>query len=231
MIKSALQPLTGNSQLREKLIEVRRSYEQVIDTATKDHVLSGHFSKDAADRARNTVESFRKFIEEKRDEITAIQVLYSQPYGGGLTYGDIRELANAIARPPHAWTPEDLWQAYATLDASKVRGAGHRVNTDLVSLVRYAVGLTDELVAFPDLVNERFEGWLQQQDNAGQTFTEEQADYLRLIKDQLTTSLTVERRDLQDIPFSNHGGLGRAIHLFGSNLDTLLTELTQELVA
>ena len=32
MTKEAVQPLAGNAQLREKLIEVRRSYEQIIDT-------------------------------------------------------------------------------------------------------------------------------------------------------------------------------------------------------
>ena len=48
-------------------------------------------------------------------------MLYSQPYGGGLTYADIKELAQAIGRPPHRWTViEALWQAYETLDASKV---------------------------------------------------------------------------------------------------------------
>ena len=163
----------------------------MIDTASADKVISGEFSVDATDRARRQVESFRKFIEEHRDQITALQVLYDQPRGSGLTYGDIRELANAIARPPHRWSTEDLWAAYETLDASKVHGSGHRVNTDLVSLVRYAIGLTDELVAYPDLVNERFEAWLQQQENAGRELSDDQLTYLRLIRDHLATSLTV----------------------------------------
>ena len=75
-----------------------------MDTASKDKVISGEYSKDAADRARAQTESFRQFIEDNKDEITALQVLYSQPYGGGLTYTDIRELAEAIGRPPHRWT-------------------------------------------------------------------------------------------------------------------------------
>ena len=96
MIGAAVQPLAGNPQLREKLIEVRRSYEQIIDTATQDQVLSAEFSRDATDRARATVASFRKFIEDNREEINALDVLYRQPYQARLTYGDIRELANAI---------------------------------------------------------------------------------------------------------------------------------------
>ncbi len=231
IVREALQPLAGNPQLREKLIEVRRSYEQMIDSASADTVISEGFSVDAADRARRQVESFRKFIDENRDQITALQVLYDQPRGSGLTYGDIRELANAIARPPHRWSTEDLWAAYETLDASKVRGSGHRVNTDLVSLVRYAIGLTDELVAYPDLVNERFDAWLQQQRNAGWQLSDNQITYLRLIRDHLATSLTIAPRNLQGPPFSTHGGLGRARQLFGTELTPLLNELTEGLVA
>ena len=231
LITEAVQPIAGNAQLREKLIDVRRSYEQVMDTASKDKVISGEYSKDAADRARAQTESFRQFIEDHKDEITALQVLYSQPYGGGLTYTDIKELARAIGRPPHRWTTEALWQAYETLDASKVRGSGHRVSTDLVSLVRHTLGHTDELIAYPDLVNERFEAWLRQQQTLGPHITDEQTAYLHLIKEHIAASLTVAPADLQNPPFSTHGGLGKARQLFGNDLNPLLEELTLALAA
>ena len=231
MIREALKPLAGNSALREKLIDVRRSYEQVIDTASKDQVISGEFSREAADRAHAQVESWRKFIDDNRDEITALEMLYSQPYGGGLSYSDIKELASAIKRPPHGWTPAALWEAYETLDASKVRGSGHRVSTDLVSLVRYALGEADELVAFPELVNDRFKAWLLQQSNAGRSFSQEQVAYLELIKDRIATNLGIARSDLAELPFSTHGGPGKARQLFGNELDALLDELTLALAA
>ena len=231
LVTEALQPIAGNPKLREKLMEIRRSYEQVIDAASADRLISGEFSADATDRARGVIASFAQFIEDNRDEITALQILYDRPYGGGLTYADIRELANAIRRPPRQWTPKTLWTAYETLDASKVRGSGHRVNTDLVSLVRYTLGDADELVAYPDLVNERFDTWLHQQHPAGRAFTEDQIAYLRLIKDHIAASLAVTPRDLTEAPFSEHGGLGRARQLFGTDLDPLLDELTQTLAA
>ncbi len=231
LIAAAVQPIAGNAELREKLIDVRRSYEQAIDEASKDKVISGEYSKDATDRARSQTESFRQFIEDNKDEITALQILYSQPYSGGLTYTDIKELAQAIGRPPHRWTPEALWKAYETLDASKVKGSGHRVNTDLVSLVRHALGHTDELVAYPDLVDQRFESWLHEQQTLGRNFTDEQTAYLRLIKERIAGSLAVSPADLQNLPFSTHGGLGRARQLFGHDLQSLLEELTLVLAA
>ena len=92
LIAEAIQPLAGNSELRQKLVDIRRSYEQVIDKASRDRVISGEFSIDATHRARSDVESWKKFIENNRGKITALEVLYHQPYGGGLTYDDIREL-------------------------------------------------------------------------------------------------------------------------------------------
>ena len=94
--------------------------------------------------------SFQAFIEEHKDEITALQVLYSRPYAQRLRFADIKALAEAIQAPPRNWTPETLWRAYETLDKSKVRGSGTRMLTDLVSLVRFAIGQDDELVPFSD---------------------------------------------------------------------------------
>lgn len=231
MMSEALKPLAGNSALREKLVEVRRSYEQLIDTASKDRVISGQFSREATDRARTQVESWRQFIADNKDEITALQVLFSQPYGGGLSYGDIKELANVISRPPRRWTLEALWEAHETLDASKVRGSGHRVNTDLVSLVRYALGEADELVSYPYLVDERFDAWLLQQSNAGRLFSPEQKAYLILIKNHIATNLGISLAELMDLPFRSEGGLGRALQLFGDELEALLDELSLALAA
>ena len=72
LITDAVQPIAGNPDLREKLVEVRRSYEQVIDTASADRVISGEYSREAADRARGQTESFRQFIDDNKDEITAL---------------------------------------------------------------------------------------------------------------------------------------------------------------
>ncbi len=231
LIQEAVLPLASNAALRQKLIDVRRSYEQVIDTASKDQVISGEFSLEARDLAMSQVESWQQFIDDNKDEITALDVLYSQPYGSGLTYTQIKELANAIEKPPYRWTPDSLWKSYETLDKSKVRGSGHRVSTDLVSLVRYALGEANELVAFPDLVNDRFEAWQLQQSNAGRSFTPDQARFLELIKDRIATNLGIEPKELAAPPFSTQGGLGKARQLFGDELDTLLSELTLALAA
>ena len=150
-------PFAANPDLRQRLVDIHRSYEQTIDTVSADSLIEAGFSDD---RAMAIVQSFREYIEEHRDEITALQVLYERPYRQRLSYADIKALGDALVSPPRSWTTEQLWEAYRQLDKSKVRGSGQRTLADIVSVVRYAIGGVDELAPFADGVRERFgAGW------------------------------------------------------------------------
>ena len=80
MIARALKPLATNPDLRNAILDVRKSYEQTIDETSQDEVLFAGHSAEARDRASVLVASFRQYIEEHKDEIRALQVLYSRPY-------------------------------------------------------------------------------------------------------------------------------------------------------
>jgi type I restriction enzyme R subunit len=231
LIEQAARPFAVNPGLRQRLIDIRKSYEQTIDTVSPDQLIEAGYSADAADHARTLVQSFEGFIQEHRDEITALQVLYSRPYRQRLTYKDIKALADALQLPPRSWTPDRLWQAYQQLDRSKVRGSGQRVLADVVSLVRYAVGEDEELVPFAEQVRRRFEGWLAMQETAGRNFTTEQRQWLAAIRDHIAGSVSMGLEDFQYAPFDQRGGLARAYTLFGEDLGRVLKELNVELVA
>ncbi len=231
MFEQALLPIASNPELCEELENVQRSVEQVIDEISQDSITRADFVIDAESRAKETVESFRQFLDDHQDEITGLQVYYSKPYAQRPTFSDIKELADAIGKPPHRWTPDKLWSAYETLDESKVRGSAGTVLTNLVSLVRYTLGLDDELEPWPERVAERFDAWMLQQHQTGRTFTDDQVAWLTLIRDHLAASLTIDLAELQDPPFSQHGGLFKARELFGQDLYTILTDLTEALAA
>ena len=231
LLEEAAQPFASNPQLRQLLVDNRRSYEQTIDTVSADQLIEAGFSADATDRAHTLVQSFKEFIKEHRDEITALQVLYQRPYRQRLSYADIKALADAVQLPPRTWTTDRLWQAYRQLDQSKVRGSGQRVLADIVSLVRYAIGEADELAPFADRVHERFRGWLAMQETAGRSFTAEQIRWLESIRDHIAGSVSIELNDFQYAPFNQQGGLARAHALFGEELPRILEELNLELVA
>ena len=223
--------LATNPALRNKLIELKKSYEQTIDTVTKDEVLEAGFSAAAKDKARSVVESFEKFIQEHKDEITALQILYSRPYSQRLTLKGIKDLASSIEKPPRGWTPQVLWRAYETLEKSKVRGAGGKVLADIVSLVRFALHQDNELRPFHDQVNERFAQWIAQQEKKGRKFTDEQRHWLDAIRDHIAASFAIEMEDFDYVPFMQRGGLGKVNQVFGAQLTGLLNELNEVLAA
>ena len=222
LLEAAAKPFADNPELRQSLIEIHRAYEQTIDTVSQDEVLRAEFS---GAEAEELTRSFGEYIEEHRDEITALQVLYQRPYSQRLSLDEIKALADALQSPPRSWTPPRLWDAYRQLDQSRVRGSGQRVMADIVSLVRFAIGHDNELAPFAEQVEERFRGWLAAQEIAGREFTDEQRQWLEDIKDHIAGSVSIEAADLQLPPFAQSGGIGHAYALFGEGLAPLLEEL------
>ena len=228
--QDAVMPFLDNN-LRTRILDFMRDNEQVIDHVSTDTLQEAGYSEAAREKAKAMTDSIARYLEEHRDEITAIQLLYSRPHAGHPTLKQIRELAQAIQAPPLRWTAEGLWRAYEALEKSRVYGSGKRVVTDLVSLVRFALQQDSKLVPYSETVSERFARWLRRQEEAGQVFTLEQRHWLEMIRAQVANSLSVEVADFDEVPFSQEGGLGRAYELFGQRLYPLLNELNGELAA
>jgi type I restriction enzyme, R subunit len=231
MIAEALKPLASNPELRNAILEVRKSYEQTIDETSTDEVLYTGHSKEGREKAATLVNQFAEYIKEHKDEIRALEILYSRPHRERLTFAEVRELAKAIERPPRRWTPEKLWQAYELLDRSKVRGSGARTLTDIVALVRYTLHQDEELIPFRDQVETRFAAWLETQKQKGVTFTVDQLQWLTWIKENIATELGIAPESFEYTPFVEHGGIGKAVQVFGDRLTPLMDELTEALAA
>jgi type I restriction enzyme R subunit len=231
MLTYALEPLASNPGLRNAILDVRKSYEQTIDEVSQDEVLFAGHSAEAREKAAAMISSFTDYLEEHKDEIRALQVLYSRPHKERLTFAEVKELARAIGRPPRQWTPEALWRAYKVLDQSKVRGSGGRMLTDIVSLVRYTLHQDDELVPFRDQVEQRFAAWLTVQEQKGVSFTVEQLQWLTWMKENIATELGIAPESFEYTPFVEHGGIGKAAQVFGDRLPPLMNELSEVLAA
>lgn len=232
LLKAACTPF-DNPGLRNTILEIKKRSEQIIDIISKDSVILAGFDERAKEKARTIVDTFKRFIEDKKDELTALQIIYSTPYGKRhLTYGEIRNLAETIRKPPYQLTPELVWQAYEQLEKSKVKGAGpQKLLTNIVSLIRFAIGESDVLEPFPETVNRRFNNWLAQQQEVGRKFTTEQMAWLKMIKEHIATSVSIGIDDFESVPFYEKGGAVKANHIFEQQLDKLLEELNEVLVA
>ncbi|MBZ0093556.1 MAG: hypothetical protein K8F27_15220 [Sulfuricellaceae bacterium] len=238
-----------NPELRQLILDIKAKNELTIDHVSQDQVIEAGFSQAALDRARGLVQSFEQFIADHKDEITALQILYSKPYKQRLTFEAVKELADAIEKPPYLWNESQLRQAYAALEASKVKGAsGRHILTDLVSLVRFAIHQDNELVPFPERVNANFKAWLATQQKLPSPaypeghksgrgvggegrFTPEQLKWLEMIRDHIAANLGIAPDDFEYAPFAQEGGLGKVYQLFGDELNALIEQLNESLAA
>ena len=99
-------------------------------------------------------------------------------------------------------------------------------DTDLISLVRYAIGENAFLEPFRQTVNRRFVEWLH-----GKSITGEQHEWLEMIRDHIATSLDIQMSDFEYTPFAEHGNGAKVYQLFGDDLESILTDLTDKLVS
>lgn len=232
-VASACQPF-DDPKLRDLIESARREREQLIDHVNPDQVTFSGYSALAESQAQTTVQAFADYLTTHRDEIAALGFFYQQPYRRrALTFAMIEELHDALARPPMMLTTERLWSAYARVQASKVGGVDvRRQLTDLVALVRFALGLDDELRPFADSVDKRFQAWIFRHNAQRATaFNDEQTQWLRLIKDHIAASCSISREDFDYAQLAARGGLQKAWNVFGEQLDELLVEMNEELVA
>ena len=231
LINAALKPL-HNPKVREKILEIYKKTEQTIDTVSTDEVTTAGFSAEALEKAKGIVQSFEQFVKDHKDEITALQILYTKPYKSRLKYEQVKELASLIEKPPYFWKVDNLWNVYAALEKSKVRDASApHILTDLVSLIRFALHQDNELVPFPERVHVNFRAWMAQQENSGKKFTDEQRRWLEMIRDHIAANLGIDSDDFDYAPFAQQGGLGKVHHVFGGELNKILDELNGVLAA
>ncbi len=224
-------------KLRDAILAAKRSLEQVIDEQTPDQLLRAGFDAEALEKAKSMLTSFRKFIEDNKDEIEALQVLYSVPYRSGLKFRHVKELAAKLNQPPFFVDPNQpeslsrLWQAFEFVEPDKVRGKGGKQLVDVIAMVRHAIDPNTQLAPVGITVEERYQQWTGEKQAAGVTFTADQKKWLDAIKDHIAASLNIEQDDLEEVPFNMIGGLGRAYELFGDKLNSILDELNMRLAA
>jgi len=218
-----------DDDFRETLLIVDEQQKQIIDTVSQDEVIAAEFDEQAKEQAEAVVDTFEEFIEENKDEITALQMMYGQPYGEGLSYDEVKELVEALEEPPYNLTPERIWNAYEHLDETSEKSSRSEVVlADVISLVRYELEQIDHLEPYSRTVDERFDEWLDEQGR--ENFTDEQLRWLRMIKDHIKSSVEVETDDFEGPPFNQRGGIVRAYDLFGEDLEPIINDLNESLI-
>ena len=102
----------------------------------------------------------------------------------------------------------------------------------LVGLIRKVAGIDSTLTDYDKTVNRNFQRWIMKK-NAGKhnRFTEDQMNWLQMLKDHIASSFHVEFDDLDYTPFDAQGGKGKMWQLFGDEMNTIIDEMNEALAA
>ena len=221
----------NNPDLRNYIVDVRKKYDQVIDNINQDEIKNIGWVKDQEAAAELTIGNFTAWIDAHKDEITALQIFYSQPYRRReLTYKMIKDLYEKIKTEQPLIAPAYVWRAYEQL--GQANGSAKNELIALVSLIRRVSGIDSQLTGYDKTVDRNFQNWVfKKQAGAATKFTEEQMQWLRMIKEYVAGSFHVEKEDFELDPFNKNGGLGRMWQLFGERTEEIINELNEVLAA
>jgi type I restriction enzyme R subunit len=228
LIEQAAAPFTG--VLNTYIENVRKVHEQIIDAVNPDTVEFAGWQEHSKENAAGLVKDFAAWIEAHKNEITALQIFYSQPYRRReLTYAMVSQLVELLRADKPALAPLRVWQAYELLDV--VNGSPKNELIALVSLVRRVCGIDPTLTSYDKTVDKNFQAWAFKKQAGALKFTEEQMQWLRMIKDYVAASFHVSKDDFDLAPFNAVGGLGKFYQLFKEDYEKILDELNEALAA
>ena len=211
---------------------IRRANEQTIDHDNLDTLLRAEWAGDVAKNAETIAREFEDYLKENRDKIEALTIYFNHPARRSeVTYAMVKDMLAKLKEDRPRLAPLTVWRAYAHLDDYKGSNPVGEL-TALVALIRRVSGLDETLTRHSDRVRRNFQTWiLKRHAGASEKFSEEQMDWLRMIRDHLATSFIVERDDLELAPFDAHGGLGQMYSLFGNRMDDIMSEMNEVLAA
>lgn len=229
LVQAAVAPFY-NPDIRDYIENVRRNHDQIIDSVNLDSVVFAGFDVQQEENVNKVISSFRTFIEENKDEIVALRIIYDAAYKDRpMVIEKLKELYEKLKS--QGITIERLWDCYAIKQPKKVKSSTMTQLTDLISIIRFEMRHADTLTPFADKVNYNFMQWTFKKNAGNIQFTEEQMEWLRLIKDHIAASLSILPEDLDLTPFDRKGGLLGFYDVFGDDYEKILQEMNVALVA
>lgn len=217
-------------ELNEYIENVRKVHAQIIDTLNPDELISADWDKENFEKAQSVIDDFSEWIKKHRDEITALQIFYDQPYRRReLTYKMIKDLFEIFKTENPSLAPFSVWKAYEQLE--KVNGTPKNELIALVSLIRKVAGIDEKLTAYDKTVDRNFQDWVFKKQAGTLKFNEEQMQWLRMIKEFVAMSFHIEKEDFDLDPFNKNGGLHRFYKVFGDKYHEIIDELNEVLAA
>ena len=210
--KALISALINNVKARKKLLEVNAGFIKIAVEET-DKLISAGFSKE---QSKQYIDSFEKYLEENKDEVEALIILYNQKKVA-ITYSMLKDLEKKLLAYNNQFKSEFLWTCYQTLngESGKVKPLNKEtelgVLTNLIPLVRYGYKIDNELVSLKRRFGSYFNLYCGQ---AWRKFKPEQVEIVQQIAEYIVQNGCITNIELNK---AKHDLFVKAIPIFGAD--------------
>ncbi len=222
LVSIACRPF-DNPKFRFVILDIKKKNTQIINNNSIEEA--------AKERSLDVIYKFESFLESHKKDIPFIEIISNNENGHvNIDFEEIKSIAKELRKPPYEITADDVWNAYQRTRSDKVKPLGEQKNpANIIALTQFALGKIEILEPFLDKVAIKFNDWLTKKKEEGKVFTDEELDWLNMMKNYYSTFLEINMTSFNQPPFVNKGGAAKAYKLFGHDLNKILFELNETL--
>lgn len=211
-------------KFRHVILNIKKKNTQLMNLSAMEET--------ASDRSKDIIYKFTSFIESHQKDIPIIKALSGTNGHHKLSFEDIREISRELRKPPYEISPEEIWNAYHRVYTARVKPLGDKKNpSNIISLTKFALGNSEILEPFVDSVDRKFKKWVEEHAAEGKTYTDDEMEWLKMMKDHVASFLEIDMLSFNEPPFSkSKGGAAKAYNLFGPDLNRIMYEFNEKLI-
>jgi type I restriction enzyme R subunit len=208
---TATMKLLRNEEFQKLLLEYKRAHVPfLVGYEIQDTVSSTKLERYGPyDTAEGYLDSFSRFVKENADKVDALAILLNRP---------------------RDWRPAALEELRRTLaqnqfDERKLQAAhqaaSHKALADVISIVKHAASAQAPVLTAEERVNRALESLAAEHE-----FTNEQMQWLSLVREHLIKNLSLDEDDFDLAPLlQGRGGKAKAFQVFHERFKLIIQEL------
>lgn len=217
--KGLFAPLANNPKARELLLTLNAGFIKTLMPG-EDTLISKGFSME---EAQDTTSAFEDYCKTHADEIEALRIIYNNS-GEPLTYSMLRDLSVQLRMANSQFNVSQLWNCYSLLNREKVKPRSTQEEkealTNIIQLVRYALGQIDRLDSLCSSASQYFNLWYGQ---LQRNISDKQIEVIKQVVRYIASNGAVTIKDIREEDKSQAAQLVKA---FGN-----LTEANKALLS
>ena len=223
-----------NGTLNQFLVNVRKAHDQILDEKNIDAVIRSSWAIDDEKACKAYVDGFANYLHGHKNDVLPLQIYFEQPYRRKeVTLDMISDFMKLMASERAPYSVKMVWGSYNRLGITDKPIFDGSEEAAMLSLIRYVSGVDKALVPFSAVVDKNYKDWVFKWNKAhpSNKLTDDDAEFLRHLRDHYKTSLHICKEDFELIPFNEYGGYFRLKQIFGAETKSVIEELNEALAA